>query len=101
MVDSPQLQICCKYSGYQQSAFIISVLPKGRSFTGNSGTKTAVLSKDRSSTANSGTKVAVLLEMNRCGSFPYPILCLASGQTLKDLKRSYGQQRGSEESEFG
>ena len=33
-----------------------SVLPKGRSFTANVGTKVAVLSKGRSSTANSGTK---------------------------------------------
>ena len=36
-----------------------SVLHKGRTFTANSGTKTAVLPKGRSSTANSGTKVAV------------------------------------------
>ena len=34
---------------------IISVLPKGRSFTANSGTKAAVLPKDRSFIANSGT----------------------------------------------
>ena len=47
-----------------------SVLPKGRTFTANSGTKAAVLPKGRSSTANSRTKVAVLLGMNRCGSFP-------------------------------
>ena len=47
-----------------------SVLPKGRSFTENSGTKAAVLPKGRSYTANSGTKDAVLLGMNRCGSFP-------------------------------
>ena len=46
-----------------------SVLPKGRSFTANSGTEAAVLPKGRSSTANLGTKIAVLLEMNRCGSF--------------------------------
>ena len=37
-----------------------SVLPKGRSFIGNSGTNAAVLLKGRSPTANSGTKVAVL-----------------------------------------
>ena len=49
---------------------IISVLPKVRSFTANSGTKAAILPKGRSSTANSGTYVAVLLGMNRCGSFP-------------------------------
>ena len=45
------------------------VLPKGRSFSANSGTKAAVLHKGRSSTANSGTKVAVLLGINSCGSF--------------------------------
>ena len=39
----------------------LSVLPKGRSFTTNSGTKAAVLPKGRSSTANSGTKVADLI----------------------------------------
>ena len=31
------------------------VLPKGRSFTANSGTKAAILPKDRSSIANSGS----------------------------------------------
>ena len=41
------------------------VLPKGSSFTANSGIMAAVLPKDRSSTANSGTKVA-----SSCGSFP-------------------------------
>ena len=50
--------------------YTMSVLPKGRSFTANAGTKVAVLSKGRSSTPNSGTKVAVLLGINRCGSFP-------------------------------
>ena len=34
---------------------IISVLPKGRSFTANSSTKAAILPKCRSSIANSGT----------------------------------------------
>ena len=33
---------------------------------------------------------------SRC--FPHPTLCLASEQTLKDLKRSQGHQRGGEES---
>ena len=33
----------------------ISVLPNGRSFTANSGTKAAILPKGRSSIANSGT----------------------------------------------
>ena len=46
------------------------VLPKGRTFTANSGTKAAVLHRDRSSSADSGTKVAVLLGMNRFVSFP-------------------------------
>ena len=49
---------------------IRSVLPKGRSFTANSGTKAAVLRKGWSSIANSETKIAVLLGMTRCGSFP-------------------------------
>ena len=33
--------------------------------------------------------------------FPHPTLYLASEQTLKDLKRSQGHQRGGEESGFG
>ena len=48
-----------------------SVLPKGRSFTANSGTKAAVLSKGRSSTANSGTNVALLLGIKSFDSFPF------------------------------
>ena len=44
-----------------------NILPKGRSFTANSGTETAVLLKDRSSTANSGIWAAVLLRMDKCG----------------------------------
>ena len=46
-----------------------SVLPKGRSFTANSGTKAAVLPKGRSSTVNSETKVAVSLWMTRYSCF--------------------------------
>ena len=49
---------------------IMSILPKGRSFAANSGTKAAVPLKVRSSTANSETQAAVLLGMDRCGSFP-------------------------------
>ena len=33
--------------------------------------------------------------------FPHPTLSLASEQTLKDLKRPHGHQRGCEESGFG
>ena len=33
--------------------------------------------------------------------FPHPTLSLASEQTLKDLERSQGHQRGGEESGFG
>ena len=33
--------------------------------------------------------------------FPHPILSLASEQTLKDLNRSHGHQRGGKESGFG
>ena len=80
------------------------ILPKDRSFTAKAGTKVAVLPKGRSSTADSGTKVAVLLGINRCGSFPLlstPHSLFSSEQTLKDLKRSKGHQRGGEESGFG
>ena len=86
---------------------IIIVIMKFCAFTANSDTKVAVLPKGRSSTANSGNKVAVLLGMNRCGSFPLLSaphslsLSLASEQTLKDVKRSHGHQRGGEVSGFG
>ena len=69
-----------------------SVLPKGRSFPANAGTKAEVLLKGRSSTANSETKAAVLPGMNRYGRFlllSAPHLSLASEQTLtiwKDLR---------------
>ena len=39
--------------------------------------------------------------LNRCCSFPHPILSLASEQTLVVLKRSQGPQCGGEESGFG
>ena len=32
---------------------------------------------------------------------PHPTLCLASEETLKDLKRSQGHQQGGEETGFG
>ena len=42
-----------------------SVVPNGRSFTANSGSKAAVLPKGRSSTTSTGNKVAVLkLKLN-------------------------------------
>ena len=81
-----------------------SILPKGRSFTANSSTKAAVLLNGRSSTTNSATQDAVLLGMDRYGSFPLLSVLhssLASEQTLKDLRRSQGHQRGGEESGFG
>ena len=72
-----------------------SVLPKGRSFTGNSGIKVAVLPKGRYSTAYSRQIGAVA---SRC--FLHPTLSLASEQTLKDLKRFQGHHPGGEESGF-
>ena len=56
---------------YQVNHHHQNILPKGRSFTANSGTKAAVLVKGGSSTANSRTEIEVLLGMNRCGSFPH------------------------------
>ena len=46
-----------------QLYIIVSVVPKGRSFTANPGTKAAVLPKGMFSTSDSGTKVAVLLRI--------------------------------------
>ena len=67
---------------------IISVVPKGRSFTANSGTKDAGLPRGRSSTTNSGTKVADLLGMNRCGRFPLFSAPHSLFNTWTDIKRS-------------
>ena len=55
-----------------------------------------VLPKGRSFTANSGTKIAVLLGINRCGSFPFlsaPHSRFSIWTDFKDLKRSQGHQR--------
>ena len=74
-----------------------------------------VLPKSRSLIANSGTKAAVLQQTEEprfqfykewigavaARYIPHPILSLASGQTLKDQKRSQWPLRGGEESEFG
>ena len=45
------------------------------------------------------TKDSIGAVASRC--FPHPTLSLASEQTLKDLKRSQGHQRGGKESVFG
>ena len=91
------------------SSFFINnkkFLPKGRSFTANSGTKAAVLPKgSRFSTAKSGKRLQFYQGLNRCGSFPLLSsllsLSLASEQTVEDLKRPQGHQDGGEESGFG
>ena len=78
----------------------MSVLPKGRFFTANLGTKAPVLPKGRSFSANSGTKFEVLGTVaSRC--FPHPALSSPCEQTLKDLKRSQEPQRVSGKSGFG
>ena len=64
------------------------ILPKGRSFIVNSGTKAAVLLKGRSSTANSGTQAAVSLGMARCGSFPLLSTPHSLFSIWTDLERS-------------
>ena len=80
-----------------------NVLPRGMSFTANSGTNAAVLPKDRSSITNSGTKIAVLLGMNRCSNFPLlsaPHSLVSIWTDLQNLKRSQGPQPGGQESGF-
>ena len=79
-----------KRSLIEWNFIVISVLPKGRSFTANSVTKAAILLKGRSSIANSGTKVAVLLGMNRCGSFPLLSTPHSLFNIWTNLKRSQG-----------
>ena len=64
------------------------VLPDGRSFTANAGTKVTVPSKGRSSTANSETKIEFLLGINRCGSFQLRSAPHSLYNIWRDLKRS-------------
>ena len=81
-----------------------SILPKGWSFTANSGTKATVLLKGRSSTANSGTQAAVLLGIERCGIFPLLSARHSLSSIWTQLKRSENipwVPRGGEESGFG
>ena len=62
----------------------ISVLPKGRSFTANSGCNSAQRQVFHCKLRN---LCCSFLRMNRCGSFPlfpHPTLSFASDQTLKD-----------------
>ena len=90
ILDLPNVGPSCYHGGTSLGnnyIFIMSILPKGRSFTANSGTKAAVLLKGRSSTTNSWTQSAVLLGMDRCGSshcFSHPTLFIIG----TDLKRS-------------
>ena len=65
-----------------------SVLPKGRSFTANAGTKAAVRPNGRSFTANSGTKAAVLLGMYRWCRFPLLSAPHSLFSIWTDFKRS-------------
>ena len=81
-----------------------SVLPKGRSFTGNPGTKAAVLLKAGLPPQTQEPKLQfyqgwIGAVAWRC--FPHTTPSLASEHTLKDLKRSQGHQRGGQESGFG
>ena len=74
-------------------------LPKGRSFSVNAGTKAAVLPKVGLPPQNQETSLQfyqgwIDAVASRCFSHP---LSLTSEQTLKDLKRSLGHQRGGEE----
>ena len=83
-----QNMVICLVCDIWRRIIIISVLPKGTSFTANSGTKAAILPK------------AVLLGMNRCGSFPLfsaPHSLFSNWTNLKRSERSQGHQRGGEE----
>ena len=78
-----------------------SVLPKGRSFSANAGTKVAVLPKTGLPSQIQEPRLQFYQEwIGAVASrfFFHPTLILAFEQTLKDLKRS---QRGGEENEFG
>ena len=75
-----------------------SVLPKGRSFTASAATA-AVLPKAGLPPQTLEPRLQFYHGLNNCGSFPLlsaPTLSLASDQSLKDLKRSQGHQRGGE-----
>ena len=83
---------------------IMYVLPKGRSFTTSAGTTAAVLPKTGLPLQTQEPRLQFYLgwigAVASC-CFLHPILTSASLQTLKDLKRSQGHQRGGEESWFG
>ena len=81
-------EVLSQKEGCEKGLIIIGILPKGRSFTANSGTKAAVLLKARSSTANSGTRAAVLLGMDRCGSLPLLSAPHSLFSIWTDLKRT-------------
>ena len=87
----------CLRADYFTYVIIIGILPKGRSFTENSGTKAAILPKGRSCIANSETYVAVLLGMDRCGSLPLLSAPHSLFSILTDLKRSEKIPRGTNE----
>ena len=87
---------------------MISVLPKGRSFTARlQGEKPRlefcqrqVFHRKLRNQGCSFTKDLICAAV-AFRSFSHPTLSLASEQTLKDLERSQGHQRGGEESGFG
>ena len=83
---------------------LISVLPKGRSFTASAGTmlqfcRGQVFHHKLKNQRCSFMRDWIDAVASRC--FPHPTISLASEQTLKDLKRFQGDQRGGEESGFG
>ena len=66
----------------------MSILPKGRSFIANSGTKAAVLLKGRSSTVNQEPRLQFYQGLNRCGSFPLLSAPHSLFSIWTDIKRS-------------
>ena len=79
-------------------------LPKGRSCTACAWIKVAVLPKAGLPLQTQEPRLQfyqgwIGVVASRC--FQHPTLSFASEQTLKDVKRSQGHQRGGEESGFG
>ena len=80
------------------------VLPKGRSFTASAGTNAEFLLRAGIPPQTQEPRLQFYqgwMDAVASRYFPHPTLSLTSEQTVKDLKRSQGHQRGGEKSGFG
>ena len=102
---SPQqpLEVCNTYSEttlyiYIYIIIIMSVQPKGRSFTASGETYAAVLPKAGLPPLTQEPRLQLYQGFNMCGSFSLLSAPHSLFSIWIDLKRSQGHQRGGEES---